>query len=50
MGNHYFQTTDTPVKELAGRCGFHDAGYSCRVFRKAIGVSPGSLRRSGMTG
>ena len=44
------QTTDTPIKVLAARCGYQDASYFCRVFRKAVGVSPGSLRRSGMVG
>ncbi|MDD5705650.1 MAG: AraC family transcriptional regulator [Kiritimatiellae bacterium] len=44
------QTTDTPVKALAAECGFHDAGYFCRVFRKSVGVTPGALRRSGMAG
>jgi AraC-like DNA-binding protein len=37
-----------PVKAVAKACGFADSGYFCKVFRRAIGVSPGSFRSSGM--
>lgn len=36
------------VKEVAAACGFADPAYFCKVFRKAIGVSPGAFRDSGM--
>jgi AraC-like DNA-binding protein len=36
------------VKQVAAACGFADAGYFCKVFRKALGVSPGTFRDSGM--
>ncbi|MBA3685902.1 MAG: AraC family transcriptional regulator [Planctomycetes bacterium] len=39
---------DAPVGEVAIRCGFSDATYFCRVFRKAMGLSPGEFRHSGM--
>jgi AraC-like DNA-binding protein len=35
---------DTTVKDVAQRCGFGDANYFCKVFRKSFGVSPGSFR------
>lgn len=36
-----------PVKEIAARCGYRDANYFCRVFRRALGTSPGDFRKSG---
>lgn len=36
----------TTVKEVAHRCGYGDANYFCKVFRKSFGVSPGSFRAS----
>ena len=38
----------TTVKEVAHRCGYGDANYFCKVFRKSFGVSPGAYR-SGRT-
>ncbi len=36
----------TTVKEVAHRCGYGDANYFCKVFRKSFGVSPGAYRAS----
>jgi AraC-like DNA-binding protein len=36
----------TTVKEVAHRCGYGDANYFCKVFRKSFGVSPGAFRAS----
>ncbi|MGD0837111.1 MAG: AraC family transcriptional regulator [Polyangia bacterium] len=36
----------TTVKEVAQRCGYGDANYFCKVFRKSFGVSPGAFRRT----
>jgi AraC-like DNA-binding protein len=36
------------IKTVADRCGFAGAGYFCKVFRKAYGVSPMEFRTSGM--
>jgi len=36
----------TTVKEVAHRCGYSDANYFCKVFRKSFGVSPGAYRAS----
>lgn len=36
------------IKTIADRCGFTSAGYFCKVFRKAYGVSPVEFRTSGM--
>lgn len=33
------------VKEIAARCGFSDASYFCRQFRKSVGLSPGEYRK-----
>jgi AraC family transcriptional regulator len=35
------------VKKVAEECGFGDANYFCKVFRKSFGVSPGAYRASG---
>jgi AraC-like DNA-binding protein len=32
------------VKEVAVQCGFRDASYFCKVFRRNFGVSPGALQ------
>jgi AraC family transcriptional regulator len=34
-----------PLCEIATTCGFHDQAHMGRVFRKAVGVSPGAYRR-----
>jgi AraC-like DNA-binding protein len=39
---------DASVKDVAKSCGFADAAYFCKVFRRAFGVSPGIFRDSGM--
>ena len=38
------------IKEIAARCGYPDVNYFCRVFRKALGTSPGDFRKSGRFG
>lgn len=35
------------VKKVAEECGFGDANYFCKVFRKSFGVSPGAYRAGG---
>jgi AraC-like DNA-binding protein len=35
------------IKEIAARCGYRDANYFCRSFRRALGTSPGDFRKSG---
>ena len=47
---HLLQVSQLSVKEIAGACGFADCSYFCRIFREALGMSPGSFRRSGMFG
>jgi AraC-like DNA-binding protein len=39
------QTTDRPVAAIARELGFADYAYFCRVFRRVVGTSPGSLDR-----
>jgi AraC-like DNA-binding protein len=40
--------TDEPLKVIAAECGFLDANYLGKVFRRQMGVSPGEFRRSGV--
>ncbi len=40
--------SDATVRTIAGQCGFADPTYFCKVFRRAMGISPGSFRRSGI--
>lgn len=35
------------VREVAWRCGYPDANYFCKTFRKVFGMSPGDYRRGG---
>lgn len=39
---------EAPVEVMAGRCGFDDANFFVRVFRRFYGVGPRDIRRSGM--
>ena len=39
------QTTRLSVKEIAGRCGFDDPSYFCKVFRKYRQESPREIRK-----
>lgn len=36
--------SDASVNEVAQECGFYDSNYFCRVFRRAMGVSPRQYR------
>ena len=36
------------VAEIGTRCGYQDAAYFCRAFRRLVGLSPGEFRNSGM--
>jgi transcriptional regulator GlxA family with amidase domain len=38
------QTTDHAIKNIAMDCGFADANYFSKAFRKAYGLSPQALR------
>jgi AraC-like DNA-binding protein len=42
------QEGELSVKEIAAQCGFNSPNYFCKTFRKRFGVSPGSVKRSGM--
>ncbi len=39
------QTTDLPVGEIARMCGYGDALYFCRLFKKKTGMTAGAFRR-----
>jgi len=40
-------SSDLSLKDIAGLCGFGDANYLCKVFRKKYGASPGRFRARG---
>lgn len=42
--------TDTPINVIAAECGFADANYFSKAFRRARGLSPGAFRRAGRSG
>ncbi len=44
MSRHLLGSTDLSVKEIAAKCGFEDAGYFGRIFRKRCGVTPAAYR------
>lgn len=39
-------TSDRPVKEVAAACGYQSAGYFCRAFKVATGLTPSEYRTS----
>ena len=39
--------TDLSVQEVAKELGFVDPSYFCRLFRREVGTTPGSFRRTG---
>lgn len=39
-------STSLPIGEIASRCGFYDANYFSRIFRKAQGMSPRQYRET----
>ena len=42
------QTEPDPIKIIAQRCGFADANYFTKLFRRYYGMTPRDFRRSGM--
>jgi len=40
--------SDRPIEEIAHRCGFEDANYFSRQFKKKFGLSPSEYRKSAM--
>ncbi len=43
-------TETAPIKEIAARCGFSDANYFAKVFRRIYAISPREYRSSGAYG
>ncbi|MDQ2800225.1 MAG: helix-turn-helix transcriptional regulator [Armatimonadota bacterium] len=43
---HLLESTDRTVASIAELCGFEDAAYFTRVFRRRMGLSPGRHRQS----
>ncbi len=50
QGLTLLRDTGLTVAEIAGRVGFGDPAYFCRVIRSVTGMSPGRFRRRGGTG
>ncbi len=42
---HLLLETNSQISEIAGKCGFHDAGYFSTVFKRTEGLSPAEYRR-----
>ena len=40
------ERTPLPMQEIAGQCGFSDANYFTRTFKKINGISPNEYRKS----
>ena len=47
IGRKLLENDYLSIKEIAARCGFADANYFIRAFRKRHGCSPGKLRKGG---
>jgi transcriptional regulator GlxA family with amidase domain len=45
MARGILASSDTPLVEIAGMCGFADQSHFSRVFARIIGASPGAWRR-----
>jgi len=43
-------STDTSLSQIAHDCGFVDQAYLCRLFRRFVGESPGTWRRTRVNG
>ena len=46
QATHMLLTTRAPLKQIADACGFANANYFCKVFRRLQHMSPASYRRS----
>ena len=44
---HLLRSSSCSIKEISARCGFDDAGYFGRAFRKKYGMTPLNYRRLG---
>jgi AraC-like DNA-binding protein len=39
------EATDAPIETIASEIGYEDAGFFARLFRRAVGITPGQYRR-----
>jgi AraC family transcriptional regulator len=46
LAARYMLRTDSPLSDIALRCGFTDQAHLCRHFRAATGWTPGAWRRA----
>jgi AraC family transcriptional regulator len=47
---HLMLTSDMPLSEVALSCGLADQAHLCKLFRKAVGLSPAAWRRERRAG
>ena len=45
MARGLLTSSETPLVEVAGMCGFADQSHFSRVFARIVGTSPGAWRR-----
>ncbi|MFA7168971.1 MAG: AraC family transcriptional regulator, partial [Sphaerochaetaceae bacterium] len=45
LATKLLRQTSLTINEVAGKSGFQDQAYFCRVFKKTMGVNPGKLRK-----
>ena len=48
-GMHLLYDTSLPIDDIAQQCGFQNANYFAKVFRKYVNVSPTDFRRQKLT-
>jgi AraC family transcriptional regulator len=46
LAARYMLTTDTPLSDIALRCGFTDQAHLCKHFRQVAGQTPAAWRRA----
>ena len=46
LARHLLRTTQWNIKEIAGRCGYADAGYFSRIFSHLAGANPRDFRKA----
>ena len=41
----YLKKTNLPIVQICFSCGFNDANYFCKIFKKYYGATPSSYRK-----
>lgn len=45
QARHFLKTSDLPIGEIAGRCGFCTANYMIKLFHREFGITPAQYKR-----